>query len=211
MTFHKLFMVAAVFAAAPCGIAALLSEAKQEVGTLLAAYDKDVASLAFGAYSTPMVRCSVGALRSNPEGYVWPLSNIRTFVGEAELIVQVRAVGLGPAQDLPPFREPIATSIQFEVMEVLKGDHPRAHLLVPGDSTALDDFNGGDVPYRIVRSGGQRGNCIATSYKLGAEYLLLLRANKDVFHPYWAPLAPLNEQVTGRDDAWVMWVRKQLR
>lgn len=31
-------------------------------------------------------------------------------------------------------------------------------LLVPGDSTALDDFNLGTVPFRIVRSGGQRAN-----------------------------------------------------
>lgn len=170
-----------------------------------------VLALSLTAHDTPIERCTVGALRNNPEGYLWPLSNIRTFVSDAELIVRVKAIGLGPAGDLPPFREPIATSIQFEVQEVLKGDQSRTQLLVPGDSTANDDFNEGPIPYRIVRSGGRRGNCIATSYKIGAEYLLLLRASNGVYNPYWAPLAPLNEQITGRNDAWVNWVREQLR
>ena len=170
-----------------------------------------VAALTLGAFDTPMVRCSVGALRSNPEGYIWPLPSIRAFVDEAELIVRAKAIGLGPAQALPLFGRTKDTSIQFEVQEVLKGDRSLTELFVPGDSTALDDFNRGGVPYRIVRSGGQRGTCIATSYKLGAEYLLLLRPTNGVFNPYWAPLAPLNEQVSGRDDAWVQWVRAHVR
>jgi hypothetical protein len=45
-----------------------------------------VLALSLTPYDTPIVRCSVGALRSNPEGYVWPSASIHTFVGEAELI-----------------------------------------------------------------------------------------------------------------------------
>lgn len=170
-----------------------------------------VASLTFGANDIPIIRCSVGELRNNPEGYVWPLPNIRAFVAEADVIVRAKAVGVGPAQPLPLFGRTKHTSIEFTVQEVLKGDTSLTRLFVPGDSSSNDDFNEGAVPYRIVRRGGQSGNCIATSYKIGAEYLLLLRPTNDVLNPYWAPLAPLNEQVTGAEDAWVQWVRDQLR
>jgi hypothetical protein len=47
------------------------------------------------------------------------------------------------------------------------------------------------------------GNCYALTYRSGAQYLLLIKAGT----PYWAPLAPTNEQVQGEDDAWVSWVR----
>jgi hypothetical protein len=40
---------------------------------------------------TPVL-CSVGALRSNPEGYQYPLEDVRRFVAEAEIIV--RAIAL---------------------------------------------------------------------------------------------------------------------
>ena len=168
-----------------------------------------VAALALVAHDPPMRRCSIGELRNNPEGYFWPLSNIRSFIGDAELIVRARAVGVGPAQPLQMLGRPDA-SIQFNVLEVLRGDRSATQLFVPGDSTSLDDFNGTAVPYRMVRAGGQHGNCFATAYKIGAEYLLLLRRKNGVFNPYWAPLAPLNEQVTGRDDPWVDWVRQQI-
>ncbi len=169
-----------------------------------------VVALSLVAHDPPMLRCSVGELRNNPEGYFWPLSNIRSFVGDADLIVRAKAIGMGPAQPLQMFGRPDA-SVRFDVLEMLRGDRSITQLFVPGDSTALDDFNGTAVPYRMVRHGGQRGSCFATAYKIGAEYLLLLRATDGVFNPYWAPLAPLNEQVTGRDDPWVSWVRHQLR
>ncbi len=168
------------------------------------------AMLALGAFDATPNRCSVGPLRANPEGYMWPLANIHAFVGEAQLIVRAKATALGPALALQIIAASLETSVQFEVLEVLKGDSSLRQLSVPGESAARDDFNGGAVPYRMIRSGGQMGNCVATSYKLGAEYLLLLRTKNDVLNPYWAPLAPLNEQITGRDDAWVMWVREQL-
>lgn len=126
------------------------------------------------------------------------------------MIVRARAIGLGPAQDLPLFGRTMGKSIEFEIHEVLKGDRDRSRLFVPDDSTTQSDFNSGAVPFRIVRSNGQRGNCIATSYKIGADYLLLLRSQHGVLNPYWAPLAPLNEQINGRDDPWVQWVREQV-
>ena len=167
-------------------------------------------ALTFDVHDAPKIRCSVGTLRNNPEGYVWPLSNIRAFVTESEVIVRAKAIGIGPAQDLPLFGRAMDKSIEFEILEVLKGDRDHSRLFVPGDSTSNNNFNSGVVPYRIVRSAGQRGNCIATSYKIGGEYLLLLRSQEGVLNPYWAPLAPLNEQINGRDDAWVNWIREQV-
>jgi len=28
--------------------------------------------------------------------------------------------------------------------------------------------------------------------------------------PYWTPLSPTNEEVSGLDDPWVVWVKRQL-
>ncbi|MFL5607097.1 MAG: phosphatase PAP2 family protein, partial [Gemmatimonadaceae bacterium] len=68
------------------------------------------------------------------------------------------------------------------------------------------------VPYTMVRMAGQRGDCYARQYRRGAEYLLLLRhVDAKTLTPYWIPLAPLNEQVRGSDDAWVTWVRARAR
>jgi hypothetical protein len=74
-----------------------------------------------------------------------------------------------------------------------------------------EDLRDGPIPYQMVRPAGQRGNCFATEYRPGAEYLLLLsRSDRAGLTPYWAPLAPLNEQIRGPDDPWVAWVREQL-
>ncbi len=176
-------------------------------------FGASVATGAAGAFSAPDAspnRCTVGPLRDNPEGYFWPLPNIRAFVDEAELIVRARATALGPPLPLSIVAARLETSIQFVVLEVLKGDSARTRISVPGETTRRDDFNNGTVPYRMVRQGGRMGNCVATSYKLGAEYLLLLKTKNDVLNPYWAALAPLNEQITGSDDAWVTWVREQM-
>jgi hypothetical protein len=45
-------------------------------------------------------------------------------------------------------------------------------------------------------------------YRRGAEYLLLLtREQAGELTPYWSPLAPTNEQVSGPDDPWIQWVK----
>ncbi len=75
-------------------------------------------------------------------------------------------------------------------------------------------FAGRPVPYDFIRPGGRHGNCVALEYRQGAEYLLLLKRSSnqaalpDTLTPYWAALAPTNEQVFGPADPWVAWVRK---
>lgn len=164
-------------------------------------------------------RCSVGTLRTNPEGYFWPLHNIERFMADADVIVRARAErasfsrerGAGSTQ---------ATDIEFNILETIKGEAP-VDLRIPGRFVKEDDFNNGPVPYRIVRPSGQRGSCSTDEYRQGAEYLLILRRAPNAIPllshsdslsltPYWAALAPLNEQVRGADDKWVLWVRRQV-
>jgi hypothetical protein len=80
-----------------------------------------------------------------------------------------------------------------------------------------DDPNDEPVPYTFVRRGGRHGNCFALGYRLGAQYLLLLKraehpayAQRSELTPYWAPLAATNEQVFGQADRWLRWVEQEL-
>jgi len=100
--------------------------------------------------------------------------------------------------------------ITFEVLERLRGADSLTFVVFEGELATRDDFNTGSVPYVSVRSSGQRGSCFAMDYRFGAEYLLLLRVEEGVLSPYWWPLAPLNEQVRGPDDPWVVWVRNRM-
>ena len=52
------------------------------------------------------------------------------------------------------------------------------------------------------------GGFFAMDYRLGALFLLFLR---DVVGLLVAPLAPINEEVSGPDDPWLEWVRQQTR
>ena len=157
-------------------------------------------------------RCSVSTLRHNPEGYHYPLQDIRRFVSEADIIVRV--VALDSVTGLPsdpahwPNRD--GRGVVFETLEILRGPLDGAQLTMPGGLADRDDFNTGPVPYRIVRRAGQRGDCFAREYRRGAEYLLLLRRIGSSLTPYWAALAPLNEQIRGADDPWLVWVRSEL-
>ncbi len=160
--------------------------------------------------NSALARCSIGTLRNNPEGYVWPLPRIRAFVADAELVVRAKATARLEKLSPSPFGTGVTAVVEFEIQEVLRGERSTAQLSIPGDTVAQDDFNQGAVPFRIVRRAGQHGDCFATTYKIGAEYLLLLRMQNGVLSPYWAPLAPLNEQVRGREDPWVKWVRDQI-
>jgi hypothetical protein len=77
---------------------------------------------------------------------------------------------------------------------------------------ARDDFNSGTVPYQMVRSAGQRGDCHAREYRAEAEYLLLLQQlGVEGLSAHWKPLAPFNEQLRGPDDPWLIWVREVVR
>ena len=101
--------------------------------------------------------------------------------------------------------------IDFEVLRVLKGPDLPMIIRVPGKLTDPDDFNDQRPPYTFVRRGGRSGNCFAYGYREGAEFLLFLRPGEQGMMPYWAPLAPINEQVRPGGDAWVEWVAQQLK
>ena len=108
---------------------------------------------------------------------------------------------------------------RFGQLEVLKGVLPGESLRVSGILSDDDDLNEKSVPYSFVRPGGRHGNCFAMQYRVGAEYLLLLRPKNEPgapvpgpLTPYWAPLSPANEQLAGGAvDPWVAWVRARAR
>jgi hypothetical protein len=152
------------------------------------------------------VRCSVLQIRHNPEGHFYPLEDIRRFVAETDVIV--RAVAL----DASPLETSSKTALNdrrivFRSIEVLRGALDGTRFVVGGVLVDRDDFNLGAVPYRMVRSSGGRGGCFANEYRPGAEYLLLLRRRGASLTPYWAPLAPMNEQIRVADDPWLLWSR----
>jgi hypothetical protein len=109
--------------------------------------------------------------------------------------------------------------VRFTILELLKGRLSSSTIEFNGALTDRDDRNDRPVPYDFIRPGGRRGNCFALTYRVGAEYLLLLRrsehpsyAQPSELTPYWAPLSPTNEQLFDRaSDAWLVWVSQELR
>src|SRR5262249_8223551 len=109
-------------------------------------------------------------------------------------------------------------AVEFRVNETLKGTVPTPLLVIQGQLTPEDDDNDSPFPFAFVRRGGRHGNCFATTYRAGRAYVLMLnpanqtnRPSQGAFvptlTPYWEPLAPTNEQVSGASDRWVKWVR----
>lgn len=149
-------------------------------------------------------RCSVEALRNNPEGYHWPLNRIQQLVDDADVIVRAVAVDLRIDPEDP---NGIWGQVHFRVTETLRGTVGEEELDFFGRLVDENDFNLGEAPYRIVRRAGQRGDCFARAYRAGGEYLFLLWTKDGDLTPYWAPLAPTNEQIRGETDPWLEWVR----
>jgi len=145
--------------------------------------------------------CSVGELKSSP-GYSYRVDRIRQFVDSASVIVRARALASSTGD----------THVRFAILEHIRGPDSLSHLELRGVLVARDDFNSGTVPYQIVRSAGQRGDCHAQEYRAGAEYLLILQERGiEGLSPHWKPLAPFNEQLRGPDDPWLIWVREVAR
>ena len=168
-----------------------------------------LASLILAISPASTYRCSVRTLRENPEGYFYQLAAIRRIVADAEVIARVTAIDSARGESLQSSRS-MSGSVVFRVEEVLRGSRTLDTLRLPGRLVSHDDFNTGAVPYRMVRSAGQRGDCYATEYRRGAEYLLLLKSDRRGLSPWWAPLAPVNEQLRGARDAWLVWVRREI-
>lgn len=128
----------------------------------------------------------------------------------------VRATAIGRATPPPGSNRPDGNYVSFAVQEVLKGTPPSDTLVFMGGLVDHDSFRepGDDdsVPYLTFYRMYGGGDCIAGTYRPGAEYLLLLgrRENVRELDPYWQFLAPTSEQVRGPDDPWVVWVRQTL-
>jgi len=143
------------------------------------------------------------------DGSRWQPSvdNARQVARDADVIVRARAIR-GDSVTVRGGSRP-AGIVVFEVLEVIAGKSVPRPLKIYGQLSALDDFNRAAVPYPAVRASGQLGSCYAREYREGGEFLLLLKRDGTELTPYWAPLAPTNEQVHGADDPWVTWVRAE--
>jgi len=167
------------------------------------------AGSAFVERSTPDYRCSpVGGIPR--DGY-----DPVPLVGAAQVIVRARADSVTPMPSaLRRSRLGPETWVHFTVLEVIDSGGmpiPRS-LRYAGYLSDKADFNTKPVPYRWARSDGLRGSCMAFTHQRGGEFLLLLQGSSvDSLNPYWSGLTPTNEQITGRDDPWVAWVRDARR
>jgi hypothetical protein len=150
--------------------------------------------------------CRVRQLVENPDGYRWPVTDVERFVDEADVILLAVAVGVEDGA------RPAAmgSKVRFRTKQVLSGELEIGDLVFSGDIVEHSDFNHESVPYQMVRPSGQRGECYASEYRIDGEYLFLLKENQGVLTPYWAPLAPTNEEIRGQQDPWVTWVRNRL-
>lgn len=161
--------------------------------------------VALTSIATPGFPCSVTRIPSAAE-----------LVNEAEAIVLTKAEGLAIQKGHSDSFGGSDTQVRFRVVEILKGTVPAGIIEFSGVLTQQDDRNDRPVPYDFIRPSGRHGNCVALEYRQGAEYLLLLKRSSnqaalpDALTPYWAALAPTNEQVFGSADRWVAWVRKTL-
>lgn len=150
---------------------------------------------------------------------VGPLPSAERLVQDAQVVARVRAEDVASTPGSGGFfLDASPTQVRFLIIEVLKGELSTVVIEFNGSLTNRDDRNDGPVPYARIRRGGRGGTCYALTYRAGAEYLLFLRpgsrgsSQENVLTPYWAPLGPTNEQLFGGvSDAWLLWVKEQLR
>ena len=144
-------------------------------------------------------------------------SRIRPFTldelfSNAEVIVRATAV----KYVTPPTESSIMTTgipdstIEFRIEEELRGENLPASIILNGYLSDRDDFNDTPVPYMFVRPLGRRGSCFANTYREGAQFLLFLKKEGDLYTSNISALGPTNEQLQSSTDAWVVWVRNYL-
>jgi hypothetical protein len=173
--------------------------------------------LAAGGFAPPVgdpaAAPGIGAFCSIYPPLEFSARRTRDIVLGAEVVVRATAIGRAPAP--PGSARPNGYYVSFAIREVIKGTPPADTLVFMGGLDDQDSFRepGEDaVPYEMFYRWYGGGDCIAGTYRPGAEYLLLLghRGPGEDLNPYWAVLAPTNEQIRGADDPWVRWVRKTL-
>ncbi len=118
------------------------------------------------------------------------------LVDRADAIVRVKALRFES-------RDRYGGVVVFAVQEALKGGVEDSVVTLRGSVDRYFGANDAKPPYEFVRPGGRRGSCFAEDYRIGAEYLVFLKGGT----AYWAPLAAVNEEVSGPDDPWVWWVK----
>jgi hypothetical protein len=131
----------------------------------------------------------------------------------ADAIVRVTAVEYArPPKDPTIWTTGVPDSqVRFKTIEVLKGRDVPSVLVLPGYIVDRDDFNELKVPYTFVRRGGRSGSCFANSYRQSGDFLLMLKLGADgAYTVNWYALGPVNEQLRGEDDPWLLWVRQQV-
>src|SRR3954469_6034022 len=90
-------------------------------------------------------------------------------------------------------------------------DAGRLALLLTGTLVDADNFDPLPVPYGSVRPTGLSGACFTYDYRVGSTCLLLLKQSRTgALTPYWAALQPVNEQLRGDGDPWLLWVREEV-
>jgi hypothetical protein len=102
--------------------------------------------------------------------------------------------------------------VELQVLDILKGAWTGDRMWVEGYTEAyegrhiIQERHGGP-PYHWVRDGGTHGDCHAHDYQMHTQFLLFLKHGT----PYWASMAATNEEVSGPDDPWVLWVTRFLQ
>lgn len=152
---------------------------------------------------TEAYACSITGEVSSPD-----------MVRYADRIIRATAVGYASpengSQTDNPFGLP-TSRIRFKVIETIRGP-VTADVLLPGVISEGDDFNDHEPPYKFVRPGGRAGNCFATAYRSGAQFLLFLKKRKkSELTVYWYALGPVNEQLHSDHDPWLLWTREEAK
>lgn len=103
------------------------------------------------------------------------------------------------------------SKIEFTVEEVLRGKDVPERIELNGYLSKDDDFNDQKPPYTFVRQGGRSGSCFANTYRQGAPFLLFLKKAEKGYTPNISALGPVNEQLRGVEDPWLLWVRDEVK
>ncbi len=126
-----------------------------------------------------------------------------------QVIREAEVILLAWAMEPAPWMRTSGGMVVLRALDVLKGSYDRPFVTVPGQIRDYPSDPARRPPYEQIDCVGRApgcASCFAQRYKDGAQYLLLLKGGT----PYWAPLSPTNEEVSGPDDPWVVWVKRQL-
>jgi len=129
-----------------------------------------------------------------PECQVDRTWNAEDLVSRSDAIVLAKARRLMVAAP----RSAAQNQVEFEIMQVVKGDYSASTLAL------LGDIRGAKVP------GRDYVDCVPVTYAVGQEYLLFLKRVGEKMDLLWYPTARVNDRVTKQNDPWVKEVGRLL-